>query len=84
MIHSCIVTFLSCLVFNNDNVLFLFLAVHINCIMEDIDAVCSDNSDHEINEVQHSSLLDAVSQLDIKQRYVLCRLIYSLCCVTYR
>jgi hypothetical protein len=46
--------------------------------MEDIDTVYSDNSDHEINEAQHSSLLDAVSQLDVKQRYVLCRLIYSL------
>jgi hypothetical protein len=68
----------SCLLFNNDHVLFLFLAVQINNIMEDTDPVCSDNSDHEINEAQHSSLLDAVSQLDVKQRYVLCRLIYNL------
>jgi hypothetical protein len=42
--------------------------------MDNIDPTCSDNSDHEINEAQHSNLLAAVSQLDVKQRYVLCRL----------
>jgi hypothetical protein len=42
--------------------------------MDNSDAACSDNSDHEINEVQHSNLLAAVSQLDLKQRYVICRL----------
>jgi hypothetical protein len=41
--------------------------------MDNFDPASSDNSDHEINEVQHSSLLAAVSQLDAKQRYVLCR-----------
>jgi hypothetical protein len=78
MLRYCVGTILSTLLFNNDNVLYIFLAVQINYKMEDIDSVCSDNSDHEINEAQHSSLLDAVSQLDVKQRYVLCRLIYSL------
>jgi hypothetical protein len=51
-------------------VLFLFLTVHISFKMDTFDPTYSDSSDHEINEAQHSSLLAAVSQLDVKQRYV--------------
>ena len=40
--------------------------------MDNVDSTYSDNSDHEINEALHSNLLAAVSQLDFKQRYVLC------------
>jgi hypothetical protein len=39
--------------------------------MDGSDHTYSDSSDHEINEAQHCSLLAAVSQLDVKQRYVL-------------
>ncbi|KAJ4438646.1 hypothetical protein ANN_14593 [Periplaneta americana] len=37
-------------------------------MMDNPDNADNDTSDHEINESQHSSLLAAVSQLDVKQR----------------
>jgi hypothetical protein len=50
----------------------VFLTVYIGFKMDNLDSTYSDNSDHEINEALHSNLLAAVSQLDCKQRYVLC------------
>jgi len=40
--------------------------------MDNFDPAYSDRTDNEISEAQHSNLLTAVSQLDDKQRYVLC------------